>query len=226
MDSQVTFVGIGHKKQRGKDTFAALLRLYLQELRSATAADPEAEADAIRDYAGILPFALPLKLLAQLVYGLTEEQCFTEEGKNSQTNVTHGMLGGAVGADEPMTAREVLQILGVTLREALPGIWANAPFLLNYEDQVRFVIIPDVRFPDEAQRIKDSGGILIRVDRDTGVEDSHESETALDGFDDWDLIVDNNRGIEDLKQAVITAGQLAMRAAGECLLPEDQQDEI
>lgn len=45
-------------------------------------------------------------------------------------------------------------------------------------------IITDTRFPNEAQAIKDAGGIVIRVDR-PGVKpvNPHPSETALDNWD-------------------------------------------
>jgi hypothetical protein len=45
-------------------------------------------------------------------------------------------------------------------------------------------IITDTRFPNEAQAIKDAGGIVIRVDR-PGVSaiNAHPSETALDNWD-------------------------------------------
>lgn len=57
-------------------------------------------------------------------------------------------------------------------------------------------LITDVRFPNEAQAIKDRGGIVIRVDRDVELRD-HESETALDNYD-FKYRIDNNGTIEEL----------------------------
>lgn len=86
-------------------------------------------------------------------------------------------------------------------------------------------IITDVRFPNEAQAIKDRGGIIIRVNRDfiqtklkdgqtlivergilTGEEHlqlktPHLSETALDDYD-FDYVIDNNSTIEELIEKV------------------------
>ena len=63
-------------------------------------------------------------------------------------------------------------------------------------------IISDVRFPNEARAVKDRNGILIRLNRNTGLESMHESETALDNYDDWDYIIENNDTIEDLIEKV------------------------
>lgn len=73
-------------------------------------------------------------------------------------------------------------------------------------------IITDVRFPNEAQAIKDRGGILIRVNRPVSAIGAnklkhksitqHPSETALDDYQDWNYIIDNNGTIEDLIEKV------------------------
>lgn len=82
-------------------------------------------------------------------------------------------------------------------------------------------IITDVRFPNEAQVIKERNGIIIRVTRGQydpkctcGLKASehhanhgfikapeHESETALDDYD-FDYIIDNNGTIEELIEKV------------------------
>ena len=83
-------------------------------------------------------------------------------------------------------------------------------------------IITDVRFPNEADAIKQRNGILIRVNRDLvigeddfgytrvsinqaekdGIIDpQHESETALDDYK-FDYIIDNNGTIEELTEKV------------------------
>lgn len=63
-------------------------------------------------------------------------------------------------------------------------------------------IISDVRFPNEAEAIKDRNGILIRVNRSIELESMHESEKALDNYNDWDYVIDNNGTIEDLIEKV------------------------
>ena len=119
-----------------------------------------------------------------------------------------------------LTPRLLLQILGTEAgREIIhPNIWVNALFadykfievlpntdtgLANYNPKYNFPnwIITDVRFPNEADAIKERGGILIRLTRTTPVAEEvakHESETALDNYDKFDYIIDNSGTEEEL----------------------------
>jgi hypothetical protein len=61
-------------------------------------------------------------------------------------------------------------------------------------------IITDVRFPNEAQAIKDRGGIIIRIERPGGESHcggAHASETALDDYD-FDIVINNDGTIDEL----------------------------
>lgn len=64
-------------------------------------------------------------------------------------------------------------------------------------------IITDVRFPNEADAIRERGGFVIRIENDR-VEsiDTHESETALDDYEHFDEIIYNNGTLEELKEKV------------------------
>jgi len=105
---------------------------------------------------------------------------------------------------ETLTPRQILQQLGTEVgRQIHPSAWVNALFVDYTSKNHNKWIISDVRFPDEAQAIKDRGGILIKVNRDTD-DDQHESETALDGYTGWDYVIDNNGSIEGLIDQVET----------------------
>lgn len=66
-------------------------------------------------------------------------------------------------------------------------------------------IITDCRFPNEANAIKEKGGINIRINRDNGTRiidiNPHPSETSLDNYT-FDYVIDNNGTIEELIQEV------------------------
>jgi hypothetical protein len=65
-------------------------------------------------------------------------------------------------------------------------------------------IITDVRFPNEAQAIKDRGGIVIRIERPGGESHcggAHASETALDTYN-FDYVIDNEGDIDELIEKV------------------------
>ena len=53
-------------------------------------------------------------------------------------------------------------------------------------------IIDDVRYSNEAQRIRDLNGVLIRVEKDLHQPNKHIAENSLDTWGDWDLIIENN----------------------------------
>lgn len=107
------------------------------------------------------------------------------------------------------TVRDFLQILGTdAIRNGLHNnAWVNA-LMADYKpakmDQYNPSnwIITDCRFPNEAESIKDRGGIIIRVDR-PGVEpvNAHPSETALDNWD-FDYRIANVSDLVALKQTV------------------------
>jgi hypothetical protein len=58
-------------------------------------------------------------------------------------------------------------------------------------------VVSDVRYPNEAQAIKDAGGIVIRIERN-GVKaaNEHTSESALDGFE-FDLVIRNDGTLQE-----------------------------
>jgi len=76
---------------------------------------------------------------------------------------------------------------------------SNTPVLPNW-------IITDSRFPNDVKRTREIGGILIRVNRAEceGRENEHASETALDDFNEWDHVIENNGTIEELIEQVRT----------------------
>ena len=122
-----------------------------------------------------------------------------------------------------LTPRKLLQILGTEAgRQVIhPNIWVNALFADYIGNNVFTVteddgmsgtqelvypnwIITDVRFPNEAQAIKDRGGIVIRINRDYQnplmpdvAIPEHPSETALDNHN-FDYVIDNSGSISDL----------------------------
>ena len=65
-------------------------------------------------------------------------------------------------------------------------------------------VITDVRFNNEAEAIKERGGLLIRVNRpDANSSDTHISETELDEYKGFNLtITNNNLSIEEIDNLI------------------------
>ena len=142
---------------------------------------------------------------------------FTEDGLPPKNN--------NAGIGEVLTPRKLLQLLGTECGRQIihPNIWVNALFsdykkiAYNWDCDGNTTvegypnwIITDVRFPNEAKAIKDRGGILIRINRpqylDNGLvirKDEHLSETALDDYDGFDYVIENNSdSVADLVEQV------------------------
>ena len=110
------------------------------------------------------------------------------------------------------TPRILLQQIGTDLfrNQLHSNTWVNASFA-NYLNNAW--IFTDVRFPNEADSIKDRGGITIRINRPCSVcggvgyhkldcrLSEHESETALDNYE-FDYVIKNDGTIEELIKQV------------------------
>lgn len=133
--------------------------------------------------------------------------------------------------DKNLTYREMLQKIGTeAMRNNIhKNVWVNALFADYYRNKKHgdhFInkkttpinvgalpnwIITDVRFPNEAEAVKERSGILIRLRRDLCTDlnlANHPSETSLDNYEGFNYVIDNNGSIEELiekvKQILIT----------------------
>ena len=108
-----------------------------------------------------------------------------------------------------MTPRLLLQILGTDCGRNIihPNIWVNGLFA-DYNASSKW-IISDTRFPNEIESVKKHNGLTIRINRDSFLRtgkvfdtDNHESETALDDYQGFDYVINNNGTIKALKEVV------------------------
>ena len=110
---------------------------------------------------------------------------------------------------DEMTPRQMMQLIGTDcFRDVIhPNIWVTSLFADYNENSNWF--ITDCRFPNEAKAIKDKGGIIIRINRQTSpsldgkvfvnrLQRTHPSETALDEYTGWDYVISNNGTFKEL----------------------------
>ncbi|MCW8892795.1 MAG: hypothetical protein OQL18_05700, partial [Deltaproteobacteria bacterium] len=105
-----------------------------------------------------------------------------------------------------VTVRRILQWWGTEYRRAQdPDYWTKAweAKLREYDLSTTHVLVDDVRFINELDIIKKNGGSFIRIIRPgfNGAND-HSSENSLDHYDHWDLVIENDGSLEQLKQKV------------------------
>jgi len=105
--------------------------------------------------------------------------------------------------------RALLQIYGTEIfRDRVDNdYWAKQVRNRVLKSDADAIIITDTRFPNEISVFNDVNAddikvISIRVERNTGINNTHESETALDDHKEWNYIIDNNGSLEDLNAAV------------------------
>jgi hypothetical protein len=170
-------IGISGYAGSGKDTIAEYLCAKHGYKRIAF-------ADAIRDFVyAINPIVKP---------GLKLQDCVDEMGwDKAKTRVAE--------------VRRLLQEVGVSARLQFgDDFWVK--IALRDVAYTSNVVITDVRFPNEAQTIKDRDySQLWRIERPgVGPVNTHISETALDSWDSWDCKFINDGSLESLAIAVKT----------------------
>ena len=100
----------------------------------------------------------------------------------------------------PMT-RKLLQEWGTELRRTEdPEYWVAA--WRNAASKYPRVVVPDVRFINEALAITERGGRLVRVERPGYHGDGHASETSLSSWTGWARIFINDGTVDALHDAV------------------------
>lgn len=142
----------------------------------------------------IYHFTDPLKDMLMASFGLTHDDLYTSAGK-ARFNEFWGM-----------TNREILQRVGTNaLRNNFCGdVWIKIMDLRIRKNLLAnsYVIIPDVRFDNEAELIHNFDGVVFRIERKTAPlllenEKRHESEAGIsDAF--VDEVISNDGSLEDL----------------------------
>lgn len=210
----VLFVGFSGKKQVGKDTATQMAVTMLQNAGKRVA---------------VTAFAGPLKRMCVEIIGLSHEGVYgTDAQKNQPSHVLWDNMpldirvkystedevdltqvhSGCKTQYKPrprsgrMTNREVLQVVGSDIFRNLFGqdVWAKAPFRQDWHE-FDVVIFTDCRFPNEKRVTEEYGGSIIRLERHTGFQDNHISETALDDSS-FDFKYENNADMESLRAFV------------------------
>lgn len=112
--------------------------------------------------------------------------------------------------NEETKPRELLQQLGVELIKNK----IDENMLINrikedievYSYFFDVIIISDARFKDEIESIKNENTIVLNIlgkeNNLTKDQKNHITETALDNYNKYDYIIENNKTLEDLKKQI------------------------
>ena len=161
------------KKRSGKDTAGNILANKLKNAKT---------------------FSLSsiLKDMLCVFFDISREEL--EEKKDKEID-----LGGV-----SISVRKAMQTLGTEWgRDTIEkSIWVKALVSKLKKENLDYAIITDIRFENEVQNFRDNfeKTILIKIDRDTGIEDGHISEQ---GDLDVDYTIENNGTLEELETKLL-----------------------
>ena len=163
-------IGLSGKARSGKDTVANHLWLHHEFTRIA--------------------FADPLKQGVKAMFGLTYDQTFDDALK--EVMIEHW----------GMTPRRMFQLMGTEAIRNTFGqdVWCKR-FMLSYDllKDTDNVVVPDVRFDNEAELIRSLGGVIVEIRRGTGLAGeagAHISEAGLSEAPE--IVINNDSTLENL----------------------------
>ena len=141
-------------------------------------------------------FADPLKEAVRHIFDLNDEQLYGNDKETFDPRWNK-------------TPRELFQIFGTDIMRNIMSpmlglennLWVHR-FRVWYEDKRDSnIVVADVRFPSEADEIRELGGILIRIDGNSKNEDYHISEQLINEIP-VDHIIENNGSIEEYHEKI------------------------
>ena len=108
-----------------------------------------------------------------------------------------------------LTPRDIMTTCGQYYRSIDPMFWVKSAFrrvVRNEVEGTRKLVVTDVRFPNEANFLRQHGAIMVRLNRYPKLniyktELNNISETSLDTYSfDWTIPPENNIDLTDLER--------------------------
>jgi len=85
--------------------------------------------------------------------------------------------------------RQVWIEFGNNTRQVYDAVWAHYLF---HAARCDLLIIKDLRFPTEADYVRQFGGHTVRIDREAAPKVVDGADDVLESFGDWDWIIKND----------------------------------
>jgi hypothetical protein len=170
-------IAFGHKRRVGKNKACELLNSYLRTKGSSLQIQTAS-------------FAYSLKKTCDDLFNTGTPEYYETYPKHKEDVLKH--------LDK--SPREVWIEFGNYARSIDSLVWIRKVFK-DYKN-TDILLISDLRYPNEAKYIKSIGGYNILLDRDVPKTDD-VADTALDGWNGWDLKLDNNSDLKALYKLLI-----------------------
>lgn len=166
-NGDLKILGITGKMFSGKDTVAEFLHFAYRNSR-------------------ITSFAHPMKQMMIDYFGFTHDDLYTVEGKKRYNDFWG------------MTNRDALQKIGTECfrNNFHTDTWLKTMEVNIINNPTKLIIIPDVRFPNEAELVHALDGSILKIVRDDVARDPkqmvHASEAMVDQIP-YDMLLVNNK---------------------------------
>lgn len=169
-------IGLTGKAGVGKDLFSELIKKHLDSAES-------------------FAFAKPIKEAAKILFNFTDEQLYDQIKKEE------------IDIRWKKSPRQILQWLGTDiLREHIDQDFFIKCIKQKIENSDKnFIIVTDVRFPNEAEFIRSMDGKVVKIIRPNAVTTEHNGHITEQGIADKliDEIIINDGTIEDFENKII-----------------------
>ena len=148
-----------------------------------------------------IAFADELKRMCMELFKLEYDQLWGDRKEYTDLRFVKNHFGVSSNPADYWSAREIMQEVGEFFRKIDYDFWVK-----KVDEKIKGCddwIITDVRHLNEADYTRDKG-FLINIVRKNAEEIhgmSHESETALDKYEDYDLLIENDGTLLDLRTA-------------------------
>lgn len=169
---QQKILALGHKSRVGKDTITKYLLAIISKQRPDLIAERRAFADKVKDIAYQL----------YKCHGLQPAHYYEEHPLARTIKL-------------PSLGRDPVEIwvgVGDKIREVHPETWVDIVLLDSAAD---IVVISDLRYPNEAARVRELGGVCVRLDKEDAPIRNTKPDNALNNYTEWFKII-NNVGVE------------------------------
>ena len=169
-------VAFGHRRRVGKDTAVNFLTTILRHKNTGLNIHK-------------VSFAYELKVTAHNLYGWAglEGPEFYERPENATAKET-------ILPELGKSPRTIWIELGNKCREVYPLTWIDLALRLEGYD---ILLISDLRYPNEADRVIELGGQSIKIVKDDVPKFDDPADRALKDYDKWSGIWQNNGTLND-----------------------------
>jgi len=171
-------------------------------IAGAAGSGKDTAAQLIKDHSSnsiLYSLASPLKESASILFGIDIEDFYDRIAKEKINDVWK------------LTPRQLLIKMGTdfgrnVINKDIFIIRAQVEINKHFSENFDYFIIPDIRFDNEAEFVKDNDGIIIKLDRNNRdvVQLDHETEYGISD-DLVDIYINNNSSILDLEYELIRA---------------------